>query len=454
VKRREFLKIAGSGITLSPWVEQLVIAAGTGISDNGTNPDIRSLFESDSEEVLALTEAVFHKCILEKIMLPTPPLKNTWIVPGGPYYKGQWIWDTMFVVDLLSILPEKKKVIRDIFQNYWDFQDLWNRKMPDYAQDMITVAIKTAPQEVRQFSQIPILAWGVERVYRRNGDRQLLEQCLGRLERFHDWYWRERDVTDVGLVTVGSYSGKLQHARWETFDYECNMDGLKLTVHPSRKGPNEGAWYGDICVTGNTSYLIMGEKSLARLAETVGDRQMAARRKHRIDKAVRAMRDHMWDEEAGTFLSVKRDTMEKVPVATIGSWIPLTAGVPTEAMAKRMAEVLASDAWQTPLPVPTVDRTDQRWKSNRFWRGDVWPPTNYQIASGLSAYGYKDIAADISDRTIANAMKNGISEHYDSISGKPLGVKDYCMSCTLVTMMLDGLTQRHKLKLRDRRLLG
>jgi hypothetical protein len=355
----------------------------------------------------------------------------------------------MFVVDLLSILPGKKKLIRDIFQNYWDFQDRWNRKMPDYAHDMITVAIKTSPQEVRQFSQIPILAWGVERVYSRNGDMQLLKECLGRLERFHDWYWHERDVTNIGLITVGSYSGKLQHARWETFDYECNMDGLKLTKHPSRKGPAEGAWYGDICVTGNTSYLIMGERSLARLAKIVGDQQMAARRKRRIDKAVQAMRDHMWDEKAGTFLSVKRDTMQKVPAATIGSWIPLTAGVPTKAMANRMAEVLASDSWQTPLPVPTVDCTDPRWKSNAFWRGDVWPSTNYQIARGLADYGHKTLAADIADKTIANAIKNGINEHYDSVSGKPIGVKDYCMSCTLVTMMLDGLTQKYKVKLRD-----
>jgi glycogen debranching enzyme len=454
MKRRKFLKIAGSGITLSPWLEQLVIAADDsgvhgGVSGDSANANICSLFESNSEEALALTEVVFRKCILQKIMQPTPPLKNTWIVPGGPYYKGQWIWDTMFVVDLLSILPGKKKLIRDVFQNYWDFQDRWNRKMPDYARDMITVAIKTAPQEVRQFSQIPILAWGVERVYSRNGDRQLLKECLGRLERFHDWFWRERDLTNNGLVTVGSYSGKLQHARWETFDYECNMDDLKLTKHPSRKCPAEGAWYGDICVTGNTSYLIMGERSLARLAKIVGDRQMAARRKRRIDKAVQAMRDHMWDEKAGTFLSVKRDTMQKVPVATIGSWIPLTAGVPTKAMANCMAEVLASDAWQTPLPVPTVDCTDPRWKSNGFWRGDVWPSTNYQIARGLADYGHKTLASDIADKTIANAIKNGINEHYDSVSGKPIGVKDYCMSCTLVTMMLDGLTQKYKVKLRD-----
>ena len=228
------------------------------------------------------------------------------------------------------------------------------------------------------------------------------------------------------------------------------MDGMTMTVHPKRKGPNEGAWYADVCVPGNTAYLILGERSLARLAEITGDKGMAARRKRRMEKGAKAMREHMWDEVAGTFLSVKRNTLEKIPVATIGSWIPLAAGVPTEAMARRMAVVLASPAWMTPLPVPTVDRTDKRWKSGAFWRGDVWPPTNYQIASGLAAYGHAVLAADISDKTIANAIKNGISEHYDSVSGKALGVPDYCMSSTLVTMMLDGLTKRHKLKLRGK----
>jgi len=314
---------------------------------------------------------------------------------------------------------------------------------------MITVAIKTEPQEVRQFSQIPILAWGVERVYRRNGDIELLRQCLGRLERFHDWYWRERDLHNNGLITLGAYTGKLQHAKWETFDYECNMDGMQMTVHPKRKGLKEGAWYADICVPGNNAYLIMGERSLVRLAEIAGDKAMAARRKLRVEKGVKGMRAHMWDEQAGTFLSVRRDTLEKIPVATIGSWIPLAAGVPTEAMASRMADVLASPAWVTPLPVPTVDRTDKRWKSNAFWRGDVWPPTNYQIASGLTDYGHTDLAANIADKTVGNAIKNGVSEHYDSISGRPLGVRDYCMSSTLVTMMLDGLTRKYGLKLRD-----
>ena len=46
-----------------------------------------------------------------------------------------------------------------------------------------------------------------------------------------------------------------------------------------------------------------------RLAEIMGDTKMAARRKKRIDVAIQAMRTHMWDDDAGTFLSVHRDTL-------------------------------------------------------------------------------------------------------------------------------------------------
>jgi len=226
------------------------------------------------------------------------------------------------------------------------------------------------------------------------------------------------------------------------------MDALKLTKHPTRKGESEGKWYGDICVTGNTSFLVLGEKCLVRLAEIAGDKEMAARRQKRIDKSVAAMRKHMWDQDAGTFLSVNRDTLKKIPGATIGSWIPLHAGIPTKAQAKRMAAVLNTDSWMTPLPIPTVDRKDKRWISHKFWRGDVWAPTNYQIASGLADYGHKDLAAKISDKTVANAIRNGISERYDSISGKRLGVEYLGMTCTVITMMLDGLTREHKLQLR------
>lgn len=179
--------------------------------------------------------------------------------------------------------------------------------------------------------------------------------------------------------------------------------------------------------------------------------------------APRGCLEHRWITPGGGY-------NEKVRVGTIGSWIPLTAGVPTQAMADRMAKTLMGEGWNTPLPVPTLDRNDPHWKSNgawlgdtdaaasarykfdvkqaSLWRGDVWPATNYQVATGLAAYGHKDLAAEIADKTVANAIRNGISEHYDSITGKALGVSYLGMSCSILTLMLDGLTRQHQLKIR------
>lgn len=418
----------------------------------GREGDSKVGFVSEDQAVVKLADDIFNQCVLGKIKPPEGTLKQRWLQAGtGGAFYGQWIWDTMFITDLLALLPSNRDLIRKVFQNYWDFQARWNEKRPDFMHDMLPCMIEPQNQNWLNFpaySQIPIIAWGMERVYRRNGDRTLLEQGIGPLERFHDWYWRERDVTDVGLIAVGAYSGDVQHARWETFDFECNLDGLKLTPHPKRKNGESGSWYGDILAAGNTAYLVMAEKSLARMAKAVGDRKMAARRMARVEKAIDAMREHMWDEKSGVFLSVNRDTMEKVPVATIGSWIPLMAGVPTRKMAARMAEAFKTENWQTPVPLPTVDRKDSRWVPDSYWRGDVWPAPNYQVATGLAEYGYKDLAAELADKTIANAIVNGVSEHYHAVTGKPLGVAYLGMTCTLVTMMLDGLSTKHHLELK------
>jgi hypothetical protein len=106
------------------------------------------------------------------------------------------------------------------------------------------------------YSQAPLLAWGMERVYRRNRDIALLRAGARPLEDFHEWYWRERDVTDCGLIGVGSYSGDPQHARYETYDREVDLDDLKMTPHPHPAGGTgqlNGAWYGDILIPANTA---------------------------------------------------------------------------------------------------------------------------------------------------------------------------------------------------------
>jgi len=152
------------------------------------------------------------------------------------------------------------------------------------------------------------------------------------------------------------------------------------------------------------------------------------------------MRRHMWDEESGCFLAIGTESMEMVHVPTVGGFMLLMAGVPTNRQAAAMVATLATPAWATPLPIPTVARTNAHFGLGKFWRGYVWPAPNYQVATGLAHYGHHDIAARIADSTLANALKEGISERYDSVLGTPLGVKGLGMSASALTMALDGLT--------------
>ena len=418
---------------------------------------LRPLFRCSDQELWRLTVDAYQRCIFGGLRPPEPPFHHTWFSAGGrnDHFVGQWLWDTMFVVDLLSILPDQQETIRGIFQNYWDFQGRWNAAKPEYAHGMVANFIApfsvggnlpgTAWKEYPAYSQAPLLAWGMERVYRRTGDKDLLQAGLAHLEAFHDWYWSERDLNDTGLVCVGSYSGDTQHARYETYDNEVDLDTLTLTKHPKRKGEGEGRWYGDICIPANTSYLLLSEASLARMATPIGDSGMASRRRRKLEKGVEAMRRYMWDDDQACFLSVRRDSLEKIPPATIGGLVPLLAGIPTKEQAARMAEALSGPRWATPLPVPTVDHQNSHFKSNSYWRGDVWPGPNYQMAAGLASYGHDKVSAKIADKTVDHAIRVGISEHYDSLSGQPLGVPGLGMSAVMISMALDGLTSKRKI---------
>jgi putative isomerase len=289
----------------------------------------------------------------------------------------------------------------------------------------------------------------VKRVYLRNRDLELVREALPHLEAFHDWYWHERDLDGIGLVTVGSYDGVVQDARYETYDEEVDLDSLTLIPHPKRPaGPDNGPWYGDIYIPSNTAYLLLSEQSLISLADIAGDHALATRRQPILKKGIDAMQKYMWDEQQGCYLAVRREGLTKLRTATIGGMVPLQAGIPSKAQAARMAEALSTGHWNTPIPLPSVDRDDPEYRSTSYWRGDVWPATVFQTLSGLAQYGHTKLVADMAGRLIDNAIQKGISEHYDSQSGAPLGVPNLGMSAVLLTMAIEGLSPKHAIRVR------
>ena len=421
-------------------------------------------FEFGDEPTRQFFHQTYWRVVLPKIRPPQGQFTRRWMTPGhGTKYHGnypygcQYIWDTLFMLDPLCRLPGQTEVVREVLRNFWEFQDAWDAIVPEHARGMIQHGFSAEsflPTKFQGNSCGPWLAWGVERIFNHTGDDVLAREALPHLERYHDWWWRERDPDGIGLIAPGAYgTTRVQAMRDDSgYDFAADMDELAYIQHP--RFPERGSAYGNLYGVTNTAYLIHAERCLKRLAEKLGDAAMAARRELRIANGVAAARERMWNEETGMFHTLRRDGT-KIPALTIGSWMMLLAEVPTPEQAQRMLATLRTPQWLTPLPIPTVGRCDPLWEPAtigmlpnppkrldhlgqcyNMWRGDVWPPCNYQVAAGATLYGATDLAARICDATVMNAIQWGdVNERYCCDTGRPLGPSDYGMSACVLSMV-------------------
>ena len=414
-------------------------------------PRLATRVRTEDPGLDALLARIYRDCVVGKLFDPMPPeLPHRWFAPGGSYYLGQWLWDTMFVVDAFAPLGDDEAV-REVFENYWHAIDA-NPDAPRGHPRHGMVPNFLGARELRAngagwppvaYSQIPILGWGVLRAFRQTDDRALVARALPYLVAFDDWYSTERDVDDDGLVEYGAYAAVegndiVQTARFETFDFHVPLDGMRLTPHPRR--PREGAFYGNVEGVEQTSFLVMTERAMAELARAVGQEPLARRCEARAARRVAAMQAKMWDPQRGFFFSLDRDTDRRIPVRTLQGFLPLAARAATAAQAAALAaELRDPKRWWTRYPVPTTALDEPRFDPKGYWRGDMWPPTTYLVAYGLRQYGFAAEGVELTRRLRALFEEKGISESYDGVTGDPLGVPGLGMSCVLVAMVVENL---------------
>jgi glycogen debranching enzyme len=414
-------------------------------------PRLRRLVRTEDPALNRLVEQIYRECVYGKLFEPMPPeLPYRWFAPGGAYFTGQWIWDTMFV--LIAFAPlDDDAVVRESFDNYrYTIEN--NPLAPEGSVRYGMVPNFMGARELRDdgkawppvgYSQIPILGWGALSIYRQTNDRELLEQVLPWLVAFDEWYSTERDVDGDGLIEYGAYetvgpNTPVQTARFETFDFHLPLDDMKLTAHPRRE--TGGEWYGDVEGVEQTSFLLMSERALIEIATELGKGDLARRYQMTIARRVEAMQRKMWDPKTRFFYSLERDSDERIMVRTPQGFLPLTAGAATAEQGAELArQIQDPDRWWTDYPIPTIARDEPEYDPKGYWRGDMWPPTTYLVALGLSRYGHHDLALELTLRLKKLIEDKGISEHYHGETGEPLGVPGLGMSGVVWSMIVHSL---------------
>jgi glycogen debranching enzyme len=298
-------------------------------------------------------------------------------------------WDGFFNALLLSV--EAPELAREMLLAVLETQ-YPNGNVPNY---------RSASRGSADRSQPPVGALCTLKLWGRlGGDRELLERAWMPLYAWHRW-WRasgprgkpRRDGNGNGLLEWGTDPATPAWEKWRPYDrarFESGMDDSPLWDDAALDA-SSGCLALD-AVDLNSLYAL-DAWCLGRIAEELGRVDEASALFQEYEEVRGRMNRLLWDDVAGFYFDLHWEGRRSRRRAA-SSFYPLLAGIPTPDRAARMIERLRDPRqfWGEHV-LPTISRDDRAFEQQQYWRGTIWPPTNYLVTLGLRRYGYEEEAA-------------------------------------------------------------
>jgi len=397
-------------------------------------------------------------------------------------YPHQWNWDAGFIArGYLHFEPERAYAeLRSLFKGQWsdgflphivfnsayltDFPgpDYWKAWYSPFAPVGIhTSGIGQPPIHASMMVDAAALDPDKARAFR------FLEEIFPKLEALHAFYFRHRDPYGEHLVCLVHpwESGADNTPLWDeplsrvdgTSPWAAEMQrNYDMLAHKGRKPTrdyiekysylverlykNAYDWprimethpfrVQDVLFN---SVLCRAEADLARVAEAIGrDPEPHRTRSKRVAAAIR---DKLWDSEAGTFYSYDLAAGQLIRRNAIFSYMPLYAGACDAPHAEWLVEHLLSNCFclvaRDCVAVPSYDMCQAEYDDTSYWRGPVWVNVNWCLANGLRQYGWNELASWIEHSLLRLVAQNGFYEYYEPTTGRGLGAEGFSWTAAL-----------------------
>jgi neutral trehalase len=354
------------------------------------------------------------------------PAGRRWIFPSPKGGRDHWTifeWDAFFNALELSVesFALAKKTVRAVLDTQYP-----NGNIPNWRSRWAGTTDRSQP---------PVGSYVVLRLYQRFRDMEFLRHAYPKLKKFNRFWTApvrsaqpRRDGNKNGLLEWGSDTERL--ADWMP-EWERGVDGRTRAAWES--GQDDLPNYDDIpfnkntntleldCVDLNSLYALDCE-CLATMAEILGYRtdQRQFMRSHREIKE--RMNKFMWDDRVGIYKDRHWDGRLSDKLAA-ANFFPMIAGIPDKTRATRMRRLLKQpDLFWGKYMVATINKADPAYGDQQYWRGTIWPPTNYLVYRGLSRYGFYTTAAHLARKSTALFLNSWNThqlcrENYDSRTG-------------------------------------
>ena len=403
--------------------------------------------------------------------------RGYYTVPTHGLYPFQWNWDSALSALGFAHFDEARAwtELETLFAHQWTdgmvphiiFHEMDDGYFPG---PEVWATGKTVPTS--GITQPPVAGFAALRIFERAKNKKLATEkaraLLPRIHAWHKWFFANRDPHGTGLVAIIHpwESGRDNSVDWDEAFQRIPTKGVspfkrRDTNHanPDHRPTDEqykryiwlvqrfrsldwdntklhDASPFQIVDPGFNAILIRACVDLARLADKLGEKEVAAQSRAMASKGLAAM-ESLWSDEHCQYLCLDRAVGTLINSPSIGGLLAAFAPI-SESRARLLAERISTLSESCSYLVPSHPPSAPQFEPLRYWRGPVWLIVNYMIADGLLIAGETKMASRIKRDCLELINKSGFAEYYGPINGEPCGGGSFTWTAAMVIEILEA----------------
>ncbi|RMG59762.1 MAG: glycoside hydrolase [Bacteroidetes bacterium] len=408
--------------------------------------------------------------------------------PTANLYPHQWNWDAGFIAIGYAHydMDRAEAELRALFRGQWRngmlphiiFREERSAQYFPGASFWRTHLAVEAPADLRTsgITQPPVQGFALWHIYQTATDKDralnLVKELYPKILRMHQYLYAFRDPEQEGLACIRHpwESGTDNSPTWDGPMARTDLSRVQLPAYeradnkigqaehrPTQRDYDYYVYlldiyrrynYNEVSIHAHCPFRIQdplfnsmlqrSNECMAELAPLIGESPMVWQ-----DWAIHtreAMNHKLWDAERGTYNAFDLVAGEVIRIETSSGFMPLFAGIPSEAQAQKMIYRLSGPAFSgtTENPAylcPTLNLQDPRLDFRKYWRGPIWINMNWLLWHGLRRYGYDTLARRVKEEAMSLIRQHGFFEYFHPLKKAEgeiaLGAADFSWSAAL-----------------------
>lgn len=328
--------------------------------------------------------------------------------PDAPFFKrpyldaafngNLYLWDTAFIATWAKYHQDELPVAAAL-DNFYAMQESDGYIDREYNADGRPVYPKTHPVGINP----PLLAMAELELFSILPDLDRLRRVYPKLLAQHRWISAAYGADDGLFFSDQTGSGMDNLNRyppgWTDDGQGLPMDWSQCTVRREQfmEWPNflGLSWNRQGRMVDMSAQMAFNTRNLRRIAELIGRTEDFVELDAQHRRIFDAVNERCWSEADGFYFDLAYG--KQLPQFHIGAYWTLWADlVPAERRARLVAHLTSPTKFGREVPVPSLAADEPRYeKFGGYWRGGVWPPTNYMVFRGLRHVGEEELARNL-----------------------------------------------------------